>query len=81
MERFKEHVYIIQPQGFSKQGSEHLVCKLKKALDGLNQDPKAWYDKIDSYLKEQGFCKGEGDYNLYVVKDKRQYCIASSLCR
>ena len=50
--------------------SEHLVCKLKKALYGLKRTPKTWYNKIDSYLKEKGFCKGEGDYNLYVVKNK-----------
>lgn len=67
---FKEDDYITQPQGFSKQGSEHLVCKLKKALYGLKQTPKTWYNKIDSYLKDLGFCKGEGDYNLFVVKDK-----------
>ena len=31
----KEEVYLMQAKGFVKQGEEHLVCRLKKALYGL----------------------------------------------
>lgn len=31
----KEEVYLIKLEGFVKQGEEHLVCRLKKALYGL----------------------------------------------
>jgi hypothetical protein len=34
-----DEVYMAQPQGFIEPGSEHLVCKLKKALYGLRQSP------------------------------------------
>jgi hypothetical protein len=63
----KEEVYISQPLDFVESGKQHLMCHLHKALYGLKQAPKAWYAKIDSFLKEQGFTKAEADGNLYVI--------------
>ena len=63
----QEEVYIEQPQGFEVHGKESHVCRLKKALYGLKQTPKAWYSKIDTYLKEMGFTKSEADLNLYYI--------------
>ena len=37
-----EEIYMAQPQGFVKQGSEHLVCKLKKSIYGLKKSPREW---------------------------------------
>lgn len=31
----KEEFYFVQPEGFVKQGHEHLVCRLKKVWIGL----------------------------------------------
>jgi hypothetical protein len=39
----KQEVYIEQPQGFVIHGKESHVCKLKKSLYRLNQEPRAWY--------------------------------------
>jgi hypothetical protein len=44
------------------------VLRLDKALYGLKQAPKMWYEKIDSYLRNQDFKKGTGDYNLYIIR-------------
>ncbi|GJT01727.1 retrovirus-related pol polyprotein from transposon TNT 1-94 [Tanacetum coccineum] len=33
------------------------VYRLKKALYGLKQVPRAWYDKLSSFLIEHGFTK------------------------
>jgi hypothetical protein len=41
----QEEVYMYQPQGFQVLGQEHVVCRLKKALYGLMQAPRAWYIK------------------------------------
>eukprot|EP00253_Pinus_taeda_P018100 PITA_18100 len=46
------------------------ACRLKKALYGLKQVPRAWYARLDEYLRQQGFKKGTADSNLYVQIDK-----------
>jgi hypothetical protein len=33
----------------------------------LEQAPKAWYERIDSYLQGMGFMKNEADSNLYYI--------------
>eukprot|EP00253_Pinus_taeda_P032282 PITA_32282 len=63
-----EEVYIEQPLGYVKKGQEHKVCKLKKALYGMKQAPRAWYSRIDSYLQENGFEKCEGEPTVYIKK-------------
>ena len=51
----EEEVYIKQPKGFVIHGKEFHVCKLKKALYELKQDPQAWYARIDILSSETGF--------------------------
>ena len=46
----EEEIFMEQPEGFKKPGTENLVCKLKKTLYGLKQSPKQWYKRIDSYM-------------------------------
>ena len=41
------------------------MCKLKKAMYGLRQEPRAWYARIDGYLVNLGFTKSDVDPNLY----------------
>jgi hypothetical protein len=61
----EEEVYIEQQDGFMTHEKESHVCKLKKALYGLQQAPRAWYEKIDGYLMSLGFSKSVVDPNLY----------------
>ncbi|GJY01723.1 retrovirus-related pol polyprotein from transposon TNT 1-94 [Tanacetum coccineum] len=42
----KEEVYVCQTEGFIDVDHPSHVYKLKKALHGLKQAPKAWYDKL-----------------------------------
>ena len=62
-----EEVFVSQPQGFASVGKEHLVLRLHKALYGLRQAPKAWYCRIDSFLRSIGFKQGNGDFNFYIA--------------
>ena len=39
---------------------------MKKALYGLKQDPRAWYERIDSFLTSMGFAKSKFHPNLYM---------------
>jgi hypothetical protein len=41
------------------------VYGLKKSLYGLEQAPRAWYDRIDNFLMSLGFTKSKTDSNLY----------------
>jgi hypothetical protein len=43
---------------------------LKKALYGLKQAPRAWYSRLDMYLQQQGFRKGNADNNIYIKVDR-----------
>nr|GEV07127.1 retrovirus-related Pol polyprotein from transposon TNT 1-94 [Tanacetum cinerariifolium] len=55
----KEEVYVSQPKGFIDPEFPNHVYMLKKALYGLKQEPRAWYDKLSSFLIEHGFTKGD----------------------
>lgn len=45
-----EEVYGEQPDGFILTKNQDYVCKLKKACYGFKQAPRAWYDRLNSYL-------------------------------
>ena len=46
----EEEVYIEQPERFETHEHKTHVWRLMKALYELNQAPRAWYGRIDSYL-------------------------------
>nr|GFB32251.1 copia protein [Tanacetum cinerariifolium] len=64
----KEEVYVNQPNGFVDPYHPDKVYRLKKALDGLKQAPKAWYDELSNFLVSKGFSKGSIDPTLFITK-------------
>eukprot|EP00253_Pinus_taeda_P014802 PITA_14802 len=76
---FEEEVYIEQPEGFLLTDQENYVCRLKKAIYGLEQAPRAWYDRLDRYIHQQGFKKGSADNNLYVKVDQDNLTIIEAV--
>jgi hypothetical protein len=52
-----EEVYVHQPPGFIAAGHERKVLRLKKALYGLRQAPRAWNQKLDASLRDLGFAR------------------------
>ena len=48
----KETVYMKQPPGFADPEKPDHVSKLRKAIYGLRQSPRAWFDKFSTFLIE-----------------------------
>jgi hypothetical protein len=42
-----------------------LVCKLKISLYGLNQSPRMWYQKFNTYILRLGFVRSKVDHGIY----------------
>jgi hypothetical protein len=61
-----EDIYMTQPEGFIEEGSEHLVCKLKKSIYGLKQASRQWYLKFDSVMASHGFEENPLDECVYL---------------
>ena len=61
-----EEVYVEQPQGFEVKYRVTQVCKLKKDLYGMKQAPRAWYGRIDIFLKSLGITKSKAHPKLYL---------------
>nr|GEV07138.1 hypothetical protein [Tanacetum cinerariifolium] len=66
----EEEVYVYQPPGFEDPHFPNKVYKVEKALYGLHQAPRAWYETLSTYLLENGFRKGIIDKTLFIKKDK-----------
>ncbi|KAD3067701.1 hypothetical protein E3N88_35581 [Mikania micrantha] len=65
-----EEVYVQQPDGFAVKGKEGLVYRLRKALYGLRQAPRAWNARLDKALKEVGFSKCPHEPAVYTIHKK-----------
>ena len=47
----EEEFYIEQPEGFVLLEKEDYVCRMKRALYGLKEAPRARYSRLDKYLQ------------------------------
>ncbi|GJT59102.1 putative ribonuclease H-like domain-containing protein [Tanacetum coccineum] len=59
--QIEEEVYVCQPPGFEDPDHPDKVYKVVKALYGLHQAPRAWYDTLATYLLSNGFKRGQID--------------------
>nr|GEZ67187.1 hypothetical protein [Tanacetum cinerariifolium] len=66
----EEEVYVYQPPGFEDPNYPDKVYKVVKALYGLHQAPRAWYETLANYLLENGFQRGKIDQTLFIKKRK-----------
>lgn len=65
----EETVLVKQPEGFVKENEDHKVYQLIKALYGLHQAPRAWYEKLNKCLKQHGFVKCPYEHVVYVKRE------------
>ncbi|GKD34422.1 putative ribonuclease H-like domain-containing protein [Tanacetum coccineum] len=56
--KIEKEVYVCQPPGFKDLDFPDRVYKVEKALYGLHQAPRAWYETLSTYLLENGFQRG-----------------------
>nr|GEX87413.1 uncharacterized mitochondrial protein AtMg00810-like [Tanacetum cinerariifolium] len=66
----EEELYVCQPSGFEDPDHPDKVYKVVKALYGLHQAPRAWYEILATYLLENGFHRGTIDQTLFIKKQK-----------
>ena len=59
--------------GFVQDSS--LVCRLRHFLYGLKQDPRAWYEKMDSFLLSIGFARYHSGPTIYIRREGTELLI------
>lgn len=74
-----EEVYVRQQEGFIKKEQEETVYKLRKALYGLNQAPRAWFTRIEAYFLKEEFEKCPCEHTLF-TKTKGGNILIVNLC-
>ena len=65
-ENLEEKVYMNQPEGFSVEGKEHMMCKFKKSIYGLKQASRQWYLKFNDTITTFGFKENTVDQCIYL---------------
>ncbi|GKC28042.1 putative ribonuclease H-like domain-containing protein [Tanacetum coccineum] len=68
--KIEEEVCVCQPPRFEDPDFPNRVYKVEKALYGLHQAPKAWYETLSTYLLDNRFQRGKIDKTLYIRRDK-----------
>nr|GEW20565.1 ribonuclease H-like domain, reverse transcriptase, RNA-dependent DNA polymerase [Tanacetum cinerariifolium] len=66
----EEEVYVCQPPWFEDPDYPDKVYKLVKALYGLHQALRAWYETLVNYLLENGFQRGKIAQTLFIHNQK-----------
>ena len=59
---------MAQPPGFIDPAFSNHICKLQKAIYGLKQASRAWYDELRHYLLSQGFSPTVSDPSLFYLR-------------
>jgi len=70
-----EIVYVKQAPGFIVKGAEKKVLRLRKALYGLRQAPRAWNAKLDATMAELGFQRCATEHALYTRRRGKEHLI------
>ncbi|GJZ80080.1 putative reverse transcriptase, RNA-dependent DNA polymerase [Tanacetum coccineum] len=72
--KIEEEVYVCQPLGFEDSEFPDRVYKVEKALYGLHQAPRSWYETLSTYLLDNGFQRGlqvtQKDDGIFISQDK-----------
>ncbi|GKE34481.1 putative ribonuclease H-like domain-containing protein [Tanacetum coccineum] len=69
--KIKEEVYVCQPPGFEDTKFFDKFYKAEKALYGLHQAPRAWYETLSTYLLDNRFRRVTQKHDgIFTCQDK-----------
>lgn len=71
-----EEVFVVQSKGFIDPVHPQHVYKLHKALRGLKQAIRAWYNRLVVFLSQQGYSRGGADHTLFIKKSSMDFMVA-----
>ncbi|GKC71812.1 putative ribonuclease H-like domain-containing protein [Tanacetum coccineum] len=77
--KIEEEVYVCQPPGFEDPDFPDRVYKVEKALYGLHQALRAWYETLSTYLLDNGFHRRKIDKPLFIKRYKGDILLMSSM--
>ena len=62
-------IYVEMPKENEIEANKNIVCKLLKALYGLNQSPRLWYERLSAFLLEKlGLSRIHADHSIFITK-------------
>ncbi|GJY31121.1 retrovirus-related pol polyprotein from transposon TNT 1-94 [Tanacetum coccineum] len=68
--KIEEESYVCQPLRFEDLDFPDRVYKVKKALHGLRQAPRAWYEALSTYMLDNRFQRGKINKTLFIKSYK-----------
>ena len=72
----QEEVYMCQLLGYKDSLRPDHVCLLHKAIYGLKQSPRAWFDSFTTQLFHLGFHASYDNTNLFILIHSSHMCIS-----
>jgi len=61
----QEEVYVEQPYGYTN-GNRNIACLLKRALYGLKQSSREWYNTLRAFFEVNGYERLNKDHSVFV---------------
>lgn len=63
----QETIFVEQPHGYEE--GEDMICELDRALYGLKQSPRIWYDTLSTFLQTVGYERLDSDLSVFFNGD------------
>nr|GFA12528.1 hypothetical protein [Tanacetum cinerariifolium] len=74
--KIAEEAYVTQPRDFEDPYHPKKVYKVVKALYGLHQAPRDWYERLFTFLLKHGYRKGTIDKTLFIKKNSKDIMLS-----
>ncbi|KAJ2929121.1 hypothetical protein H1R20_g7970, partial [Candolleomyces eurysporus] len=66
--KLDEEIYMEQPEGFYHKGQEQKVYRLRRAIYGLKQAARAWWQELEQSVKKMGFVRLNADSGIFIFR-------------